>query len=195
MLHFYLFYPHLHTQHTHKQYNTPYDYGCLFECVCISLNGSIYDYSRCHKLYFVHTKHIRCCVCQWVCVCISNAVQTNVRCLRGFSRCFSLSLSLSLSLSIYHFSLPLPIFFLAWRLLFLFCLKKPKYTIQFRLNHHHHHRVCPHKCVACVRLHASLIYQMSQFFSAFCMFLSLSISFRSHWFIFEYEVVCVLTHF
>lgn len=42
-------------------------------CECVSLNGSIYGYSRCHKLYFVHTKHIRCCV-KRLCKQISSVV-------------------------------------------------------------------------------------------------------------------------
>lgn len=107
--------------HTSQSLHLLHYHGCLCECARVrvfSLNGSIYGYSRCHKLYFVHTKHIRCCV--YVCVWI--AVQTNFHCL------------LALPLSLAHFVFSLSPDVCCFR---IEC--KPKYTIQFRLNHHHQH--------------------------------------------------------
>lgn len=139
-----------------------------------SLNSSIYGYSRCHKLYFVHTKHIRCCRC--VCVCLNRCA----------NKC-SLFVVCWLALD---FSLPFPLFLFLLPIFFslppdVCCFRfvcKPKYTIQFRLNHHHH----THIYKACVRSHASLIYQTSKSYSSFFFvyFYRFQYHSNSHWFIF-----------
>lgn len=71
---------------------------CEWVRVCVSLNGFIYGYSRCHKLYFVHTKHIRCCM-KRLCKQISTPLFAS-----SLDCCPFLSLSLSLAFSIPPFS-------------------------------------------------------------------------------------------